>query len=387
MDYYRPMRTTRTIKDVAQVQKLPWYRINNQADGPAMVSIFNEIGGPFGITAGDFVAELASIDGDLELHVNSPGGDVFDAVTIFNTLKQRKGSVTVIVDGLAASAASFIAQAASPGQLLMAPHSRMMIHDGFGVAMGNAADMRSTADLLDQVSDDIASMYAERSGKPQDYWRGKMRAETWLSDKQTVAEGLADGIVGQNAPANDWDLSVYAFSNADGNGWMQRDGKWVFDPENDGDDDYQASTDTDHDYWSADGTQLKSIPAGPPGSGKAAKPLTTTSNSTSADILNAKYNTDDRKRMASNGEAMADGSYPIADAEDLDNAIRAVGRGNGDHGAIRQHIIKRAKALGLSSKIPDNWGDDGSLQSNSSSESVDMRVLAALFTSALEGGV
>lgn len=329
MDHYRPMRTTRTIKDIAQVQKLPWYRIANQADGPAMVSIFNEIGGPFGITAGDFVAELASIDGDLELHVNSPGGDVFDAVTIFNTLKQRKGTVTVIVDGLAASAASFIAQAASPGQLLMAPHSRMMIHDGFGVAMGNAADMRSTADLLDQVSDDIASMYAERSGKPADYWRGLMRNETWLSDKQTVAEGLADGIVGQNAPANNWDLSVYATQE--------------------------------------------------PGIENA---------ETTPQIQNAeKYNTDDRKQMASNGEAMADGSYPIADTEDLGNAIDAVGRGSGEHNAIRQHIIKRAKALGLSSEIPDNWGGDGSLQSNSSSESVDMRGLAALFTSALEGGV
>src|ERR1700743_820960 len=99
MTYYRPMRTTRTIKDIAQVQKLPWYSIKNQASGPALVSIFNEIGGPFGITAGDFVSELASVDGDIELHLNSPGGDVFDAVTIFNTLKQRKGTVSVVVDG------------------------------------------------------------------------------------------------------------------------------------------------------------------------------------------------------------------------------------------------------------------------------------------------
>jgi len=81
--------------------------------------------------------------------------------------------------------------------------------------------------------------------------------------------------------------------------------------------------------------------------------------------LRAKYKQADRDRMAKSGAAMSDGSYPIADAEDLGNAIHAVGRGGADHDAIRRHIIKRAKALGLSSKIPDNWNSDGSLrQSN-----------------------
>lgn len=387
MEYYRPMRTTRTIKDQAQARTLPWYKITNQASGPAMVSIFNEIGGPFGVTAGDFVSELAAVNGDIELHLNSPGGDVFDAVTIFNTLKQRKGTVSVVVDGLAASAASFIAQAASPGQLAMAPHAKMMIHDGFGAAMGNAADMRKTADLLDAISDDIAAMYAERSGKPQDYWRGLMRAETWFSDKQAVEQGLADRIHGQE-PQNNWDLSVY---NQSADGWMQRDGKWVFDPDNDGDDDYQAETDTDHGWWDEDGNQLKPIPAGPPGSNKPAKPMPgedddmPSSNRSAARFRNEKYDTEDRKRMAKGGQAMDDGSYPIADAEDLDNAIHAVGRGGADHDAIRRHIIQRAKALGLSERIPDNWNADGSLK-DGSSNLIDPHLLRDLFTSALKGG-
>ncbi|HEY8976303.1 MAG TPA: hypothetical protein VIN75_18960 [Burkholderiaceae bacterium] len=81
-----------------------------------------------------------------------------------------------------------------------------------------------------------------------------------------------------------------------------------------------------------------------------------------AAVRKAKYNTDDRKRMSGNGQAMDDGSYPIADEEDLDNAIHAVGRGSGGHDAIRRHIISRAKSLGASSKIPDNWGSDGSLK-------------------------
>ena len=74
-----------------------------------------------------------------------------------------------------------------------------------------------------------------------------------------------------------------------------------------------------------------------------------------------KYNQADRDAAAKSGAAMPDGSYPIKDAEDLSNAIHAVGRGNADHDAIRKHIIARAKALGLSKDIPDNWNADGSL--------------------------
>ena len=78
--------------------------------------------------------------------------------------------------------------------------------------------------------------------------------------------------------------------------------------------------------------------------------------------LREKYSDKDRQAMADKGQAMPDGSYPIADAEDLDNAIHAVGRGGADHDAIRKHIIARASALGLSDRIPDNWSADGSLK-------------------------
>lgn len=82
-----------------------------------------------------------------------------------------------------------------------------------------------------------------------------------------------------------------------------------------------------------------------------------------------KYNADDRKHMASAGQAMPDGSFPIKDAEDLKNAIHAVGRAsNNSHNAVRKHIIARAKALGLSSDIPDNWNADGSLKEQNSVE-------------------
>lgn len=74
------------------------------------------------------------------------------------------------------------------------------------------------------------------------------------------------------------------------------------------------------------------------------------------------FTADERRTMARAGTAMADGSYPVPDAEHLDKAIKAVGRGGADHDAIRRHVIKRAKALGLASKIPDGWSADGTVQ-------------------------
>lgn len=343
MDYSaRPMRSTRRLQNLTG-QRPGWYSVSNSVAGqPTQVSIYDEIGF-FGVAAGEFMAEMTGINGDIELHINSPGGDVHDGLAIYNQLKQRKGSVHVIVDGLAASAASFIAMAASPGKLEMAPHSQMMIHNGFSMAIGDAADLRKTADLLDMVTGEIASIYGERSGKSVDYWLGKMAAETWFTDKQAVAEGLADGIHGESAPDNAWDLSVYSRATKK-------------DPDGDGDDDTTAEGDTDHDYVEPDGSP------GP----KA-----------SAD----KYTQADRDRMADSGEAMPDGSYPVADEEDLDKAIDAVGRGNADHDAIRRHIIKRAKALGLESKIPGDWDDDGSLKDH-----IDTGALAALLRNKAQKG-
>ena len=206
----RPLRSTRRLSNLAGTRP-GWYSIKNKAkdDGPCQVAIYDEIGF-FGVSAGDFLAELRTITKDIELHLNSPGGDVFDGIAIYNTLKQRTGKVHVIVDGLAASAASFIAQAASPGLLEMAPHSQMMIHDGFAMGIGNAQDMRDLADQLDSVSDEIAGIYADRTGKPAAHWRQLMKTELWLTDQQAVAEGLADGVHGQESVSNSWDLSVFA---------------------------------------------------------------------------------------------------------------------------------------------------------------------------------
>lgn len=88
------------------------------------------------------------------------------------------------------------------------------------------------------------------------------------------------------------------------------------------------------------------------------------------------FTADERRSMARAGTAMGDGSYPIPNAEYLDKAIKAVGRGGADHDAIRRHVIKRAKALGLASKIPDGWKSDGTVQ-----KSEDVAIEVALWKS------
>lgn len=195
----------------------PWYRIVNDAgDGPARVDVFDEIGGSWfsdGVTASGFTEALAAIplNRAIECHINSPGGDVFDGLTIYNALASRPGLVTTVVDGLAASAASFIAQAGKTR--VVSPGGMMMIHDAAGLAIGNAADMRELADLLDQVSDNLADIYAAHSGKPADGWRSAMQAETWYKAADAVSAGLADRLAerpaAQGATARH-DLSLFA---------------------------------------------------------------------------------------------------------------------------------------------------------------------------------
>ena len=200
-----------------------WYRIENHSDH-ADVYLYDKVG-YWGVSAKDFVDEITAIaHPSFNLHINSPGGEVFDGIAIYNAIRNHPANVTVMVDGLAASAASFIAMAGDTVEV--ARNATMMIHDGLGFCAGNAADMRELAGLLDKVSDNIASIYAERGGTPVEAWREAMRAETWYSASEAVEAGLADRITGQaepepdeppdDEPENSWDLSVFRFAGRDG---------------------------------------------------------------------------------------------------------------------------------------------------------------------------
>lgn len=196
-----------------------WYSIGglrNLATGGREVDVFiyDEIG-YFGITAQQFATEIAGLQVDtINLRLNSPGGEVFDGIAIYNVLREHRATVNVTVDGLAASIASVIAMAGDT--VTMGRGSQMMIHEAHGLAIGNATVMRELADQLDRASDNIASFYAARTGGDMATWRAAMAAETWYSDTEAVAAGLADKVAGAQPDPGDgearntWDLRVFA---------------------------------------------------------------------------------------------------------------------------------------------------------------------------------
>lgn len=208
-----------------QQGRTDWFRIEAKAGtGTAKVLIYDEIG-YWGVTASDLVAELDKLDvANIDLRLNSPGGDVFDGMAIYNALRNHPARVVATVDGLAASAASFIAMAAD--EVVMEKTGTMMIHDAISLAIGNAGDMRETADLLDKMSNTIADIYATKSGRDAAGYRDMMRAETWFNATEAVDAGLADRVAGADdaTDADDgqaldvaarWDLSIFSFAGRD----------------------------------------------------------------------------------------------------------------------------------------------------------------------------
>lgn len=201
----------------------------NQSDSKtsARVDILSEIG-YWGITAEEFVSELNKLDVDeIDLHVNSPGGSAADGVTIYNNLRDHSADVIATVDGWALSAASVIVQAAD--ERVMNVGATMMIHDAWGLAIGNASDMREMAVILDKISNSIAGVYALRSGGGIDDWIENMAAETWYNAGEAVEAGLADRAVDQPTTDGDgdgdgdgaeasWDLSIFQFPTRDAAG-------------------------------------------------------------------------------------------------------------------------------------------------------------------------
>lgn len=193
----------------------PWYRMEAQAESSADVYIYDAIDSWFGVNAAQFVHDLAALDVEtINLYVNSPGGSVFDGVSIMNALRRHKATVIATVDGLAASAASFIIQAAD--EVIMGFGSEMMIHDASTICWGNASDMEDEARLLNQISGTIAEIYAERAGGTAEEWREAMLAETWYTAEEAVTAGLADRVEkragkdpGKDA-TNRFDLSIFA---------------------------------------------------------------------------------------------------------------------------------------------------------------------------------
>ena len=145
------------------------------------------------ITPQMFRDELNAGEGDVTVWINSPGGNVFAAAEIYTMLKDYKGSITVKIDAIAASAASVVAMAGDTVQ--MSPVAMLMIHDPSTVAVGNTKDMEKAIEVLNEVKESIINAYAAKSGLTHARIANLMSNETWMNAKKAVELGFADEIL------------------------------------------------------------------------------------------------------------------------------------------------------------------------------------------------
>lgn len=157
------------------------------------IYLYGAIGVPEEVNTRDILNSINNSDDDLVLHISSPGGDVYDGLTIMNCLRSCVNYVTVIIEGIAASAASFIAVGGAD-KVVMRPNSELMIHEAGQGLFGNASDLEKSAQSLRRVTNTIASIYAEKTGVEADKWLDAMSVETWFTAEEAVEAGLADVI-------------------------------------------------------------------------------------------------------------------------------------------------------------------------------------------------
>jgi ATP-dependent protease ClpP protease subunit len=217
----------RTLQALASPKRI--FSAIKNASSDLEIMLYDQIGYDFwtggGATAKDLADQLkaAGTVNRIVLRINSPGGDVFEGAAMFNLLAQSQIPVDVIVDGLAASAASYIAMV---GQTVtMGQGAMMMIHNPWSIEMGDANALRKMADTLDKVRDSMLSGYMNKYKGSQDELKALLDAETWLTSQDAVDQGFADQIAAPPAKADDkdkakalariFDLSQYKNTPAD----------------------------------------------------------------------------------------------------------------------------------------------------------------------------
>ena len=195
---YREM-TARIKSQFPVIKGKKEYKINaaiwnaEKAEQMNEVLLYDEIGW-FGVTAEQFKKDIKALTGDITLRVNSPGGDVFDGMAMYNTLKQYdKGKVTAYIDGLAASAAGVAVLAADE---IKAPETAtLMLHEAWGGIVGNKREMRKFADELDKIDGQIMSVVRNKSKKGEDETLAAFNDELWMTGSEGVEWGFIDELI------------------------------------------------------------------------------------------------------------------------------------------------------------------------------------------------
>jgi ATP-dependent Clp endopeptidase proteolytic subunit ClpP len=199
--------------------KRKWFDIVVSADGDvAEIYIYGRIGKAYwdddAMGAKEFTDQLRDLRGKvINLHVNSPGGDVVEGLAIYNAIKRHNADVHAYVDGWAASAASFIIMACT--SRVQAANAFLMIHKAWTLAIGNADDMREEANILDKFDSNLADMYQAVAGEDNAHWLEMMKQETYYTAEEALAAGLITEIGNEYKAAaciEDSDIKLFGFS-------------------------------------------------------------------------------------------------------------------------------------------------------------------------------
>ncbi len=182
------------------------FRISNKGEKKAEIIIYSAIGQDYWgdgtyLSAKAFSEELKKLDPDVNeitVRINSPGGDVFDGVTIYNRLKQHKAKIVVYIDGLAASIASVIALAGD--EIHMGEGALYMVHLPWTWAMGNRMELDNTVSRLMDVEEQMISIYSKKSGLDRAEVKSLLEAETWMGAEEAIEKGFVDSKVEESLP-------------------------------------------------------------------------------------------------------------------------------------------------------------------------------------------
>ena len=195
-----------------RVKLMPNKIQNKTVADESTVYIYDEIG-YWGIRAEDFVKDFNAITAKtIHIRLNTPGGEVFDGITIANAIRSHTSKTVAHIDGLAASISSVIALAAD--EVVMSDNAFMMIHNPWSYVIGDAEDMRAEADLLDKICGTIMQANINKTGKDEKEMKGLMDAETWMTAEEALEMGFIDrideGEKNEKAKATMFDLSIFA---------------------------------------------------------------------------------------------------------------------------------------------------------------------------------
>lgn len=179
-----------------------------QVNGATEILVYDVIDPWFGISAKAFAdAVSAAGDGPLTVRVNSPGGDVFEGRAMANAIRNHKGASLIVVDGLAASAATHLVMAGDRAE--MARGSFLMVHEAWCFCIDNKRGLRKTANLLEKVDGEIAADYVGKAGVSAEQAEAWMEAETWFTAEEAVTAKLADAMAEADADVKGFNLAAF----------------------------------------------------------------------------------------------------------------------------------------------------------------------------------